>query len=154
MKFKETNQMSRQSNRLVIGLAAAWMLATAAIPALAAEQKTPQIAGVDNTRMGAYRALAQLSFQSFIKGDVAMAAELARILERTWDAAEEGGGPSSLAMKNKDLFEQLDQSMDNFIKPVMHYAAKAPDAIAVKAAYDDFLEKLKQGDESAKKPKT
>lgn len=57
-------------------------------------------------------------------------------------------------MKNKNLFGQLDESMDNFIKSIMHYAGKQPDAVAVKAACDDFLEKLKQGDESAKKPKT
>src|SRR5882757_3611033 len=94
---------------------------------VAQEKKLTQTAGVDNTRMGAYRALAQLSYQAFQKGDKATAAELARILERTWDAAEEHGGAESLGVKNKDLFEQLDQAMDAFIKPVMHYAAKAPD---------------------------
>ena len=46
--------------------------------------------------MGAYRALAQLYFQAFQKGDILAAAELARNLERTWDGAEEGGGPRSL----------------------------------------------------------
>src|ERR1700753_4239360 len=47
-------------------------------------KKVTQAAEVDNTRMGSYRALAQLSFQAFQKGDSATAAELARILERTW----------------------------------------------------------------------
>jgi hypothetical protein len=56
-------------------------------------------------------ALAQLSFQAFQKGDNATAAELARILERTWDAAEEGGGDRTLANTNKDLFEQIDRAM-------------------------------------------
>jgi hypothetical protein len=56
------------------------------------------------------------SFQAFPKGDNATSAELARILERTWDAAEEGGGDRSLAKTNKDLFEQIDKAMDVFIK--------------------------------------
>ena len=112
----------------------------------AAQVKAPQTAGVDNTKMGAYRALAQLSFQAFQKGEIASAAELARILERTWDAAEEHGGNTSLIKRNKDLFEQIDKTMDVFIKPLINYATKTPDSAAVQAAYDDYLEKLKQGD--------
>jgi hypothetical protein len=45
--------------------------------------KATQTAGVDNSRMGAYRALAQLAYQAFQKGDNATASELARVLERT-----------------------------------------------------------------------
>jgi hypothetical protein len=52
------------------------------------DKKVSQTAGVDNTRMGAYRALAQLSFQAFQRGENATAAELAHILERTWDQGE------------------------------------------------------------------
>ena len=52
------------------------------------EMNVTQTAGVDNTRMGAYRALAQLSYQAFQKGDNATEAELARILEGTWDQGE------------------------------------------------------------------
>jgi hypothetical protein len=118
------------------------------VPISSAQAAAPsQASGVDNTKMGAYRALAQLSFQAFQKGDNATAAELARILERTWDADEEGGGDRSLAKTNKDLFEQIDHAMDVFIKPVMHYSAKAPDPAAVQTAYNDFLDKLKQGDQ-------
>jgi hypothetical protein len=115
---------------------------------IAADQKeSTQTAGVDNTRMGAYRALAQLSFQAFKRGDLAMSAELARILERAWDAAEESGGPKSLEVKNNDLFEQIDTSMDDFIKPILHYATKTPPSRDVEAVYNAFLEKLKQGDQ-------
>ena len=113
---------------------------------VAQEKKVTQTAGVDNTKMGPYRALAQLSFQAFKKGDNATAAELARILERTWDASEEGGSDTSLLKRNKDLFERLDKAMDVFIKPLINYATKTPDSAAVQAAYNDFLEKLKQGD--------
>lgn len=138
--------MTIRSSRLVTGLAANLLLVSIAALAHAAEPKVSHTAGVDNGRMGAYRALAQLSFQAFQKGDPAMAAELARILERTWDAAEEYGGPNSLGTKNKDLFEQIDEAMDDLIKPLIHYSAKAPDPAAVRAAYEDFLKKLKQGD--------
>src|SRR6267154_5412235 len=109
-----------------IGAACACLLLTGAAisTCVAQDKKVTQSAGVDNTRMGAYRALAQLSFQAFQKGDTAAAAELARILERTWDAAEEGGGPRSLVVRNKDLFEQLDKAMDTFIKPILRYTTK------------------------------
>lgn len=121
-----------------------------AMPSTAEEHRVTQLAGVDNTAMGPYRALAQLAFQAFQKKDMAAAAELSRILERTWDAAEETGGPTSLGVKNKQLFEQIDKAMDAFIKPVLHYATKAPDPVAVNKAYNDFLGNLKQGDEPEK----
>jgi hypothetical protein len=119
---------------------------SAAQPALAQHRAVTQIAGVENTKMGAYRALADLALQAFQKGDSATAAELARILERTWDAAEEHGGEASLLKRDKDLFEQIDQAMDAFIKPLIHYATQPPSAPAVQAAYNDYLGKLKQGD--------
>ena len=109
-------------------------------------KKITQTAGVDNTAMGAYRALAELSFQAFKKGDMATAAELARILERTWDGGEEGNGDHALEKANKDLFEQIDNAMDVYIKPIIHYPTKAPDPAAVEAAYKDYLDKLKQAD--------
>jgi hypothetical protein len=110
-------------------------------------KKVTQTASVDNTPMGAYRALAQLSFQAFQKGDMATAAELARILERTWDGGEEGNRDHALEKTNKDLFEQIDSAMDVFIKPIIHYPTKAPDPAAVEAAYKDYLDKLKQADQ-------
>lgn len=110
------------------------------------EKRPSQTAGVDNTKMGAYRALAELSFQAFQKGDSAAAAKLARILERTWDKGEEGGGERSLAKINNDLFEQIDSAMDAFIKPLIAYEKSVPDPAKVEAAYTSFLEKLKQAD--------
>jgi hypothetical protein len=136
------------SSHYCVAVCALVLLVAGSAAISSAQDKAPsQAAGVDNTKMGPYWALAQLSFQAFHKGDNATAAELARILERTWDAAEEGGGDRSLAKTNKDLFEQIDKAMDVFIKPVMHYSAKAPDPAAVQTAYNDFLDKLKQGDQ-------
>jgi hypothetical protein len=139
--------MSEKFGRLFGGIGACLILASAvATPVMAEEKKVTQTAGVDNTRMGMYHALAQLSFEAFQQGSLDKAAELARILERTWDAAEEGGGPRSLEVTNKESFEQIDQAMDTFIKPLIHYTTKVPDPLAVKRAYEDFLNKLKQGD--------
>jgi hypothetical protein len=115
--------------------------------AVAQEKKITQTAGVDNTRMGAYRALAQLSFQGFQKGDNATAAELARVLERTWDQGEwHNTSEGSYCKANGSVCQPIDQAMDVFINPIMNYAKKAPDAAAVQAAYNNFLEKLKQAE--------
>src|ERR1700730_14594389 len=118
------------------------LLASAATgTCVAQDSKVTQTAGVDNTKMGAYRALAQLSFQASQKGDNTTAAELARILERTWDQGE-----VHLSKSDPDVWKQIDGAMDEFIKPVLHYAAKAPDPTAVQAAYNTYLEKLKLAD--------
>jgi hypothetical protein len=116
------------------------------VSARAQDKRPSQTAGVDNTKMGAYRALAELSFQAFQKGDNATAAKLARILERTWDKGEEGGGERSLAKTNNELFELIDNAMDAFIKPLIGFEKSTPDPAKVGAAYTAFLEKLKQGD--------
>jgi len=47
------------------------------------ERKNPQTAGVDNTKMGPYRALAQVAYAASQKGEYATAATLAKVLERT-----------------------------------------------------------------------
>jgi len=118
-------------------------LATEAVPAFARGQAAAPAARitVDNTKMGAYRALAELSYQAFQKGDNATAAVLARILERTWDKGE-----GDLRKSSPDTWSAIDSSMDGFIKPVMGYASSAPDPAKVEAAYNTFLEKLKQAD--------
>jgi hypothetical protein len=141
------NQIAEMVRGSLVGIGACLVLAMGVATSLVAQgNKVTQTAGVDNTKMGAYRALAQLSFKAFQKGEIASAAELARVLERTWDAAEEHGGDTSLIKRNKNLFEQIDKAMDVFIKPLINYATKTPDSAAVQVAYNDFLEKLKQGD--------
>ena len=73
----------RVGGTLVLVLAVAMASGAAAKQANAQEKKSPQTAGVDDTKMGPYRALAQLSFTAIQKGDTATASKLARILERT-----------------------------------------------------------------------
>ena len=109
------------------------------------EKRTPQTSGVDDTKMGAYRALAQLSYTALQKGDATTAAKLARILERTWDKAEDYGGDTALSKTNHALFEQIDKTMDTFIN-LVEKSSSTPDMSAIKAAYAAYLDKLKQAD--------
>jgi hypothetical protein len=109
------------------------------------DKKLPQTAGVDDTKMGAYRALAQLSFAAIQKGDAVTAAKLARVLERSWDKAEDYGGDTALSKTNHDLFDQIDKAMDQFINLIEH-AGTTPDLSTIKAAYNSYLDKLKLAD--------
>jgi hypothetical protein len=112
----------------------------------AQEKRFPQTAGVDDSKMGAYRALAQLTFAASQKGDNAMAGKLGRILERTWDKAEDYGGETALSKTNPALYDEIDKAMDRLISPLVAHPAATPDAAAVKAAYNFYIEKLKQAD--------
>jgi hypothetical protein len=132
----------------VLRLWVCFVLGTCAVMQLSGEEKAvTQTAGVDNTRMGAYRALAQLSFQAFQKGDNATAAELACILERTWDQGQwKNSSPNSFCQTNRAVCQPIDRTLDLFIGPIMNWPQKAPDHASVEAAYNVFLDRLKQGD--------
>jgi hypothetical protein len=128
-------------------MAAAIVFAAVSVTcARAQEKKAPQSAGVDNTKMGPYRALAQHTFAEFQKGDSAAAAQLARVLERVWDKGEDYGGDTALKKTHPDLFGEIDKAMDDFISPLTEYKTKTPDPAKVKAAYNAYLEKLKLAD--------
>jgi hypothetical protein len=110
------------------------------------ESKQPQTSGVDNTKMGPYRALARMAYASAQKGDGATAAHLAKILERVWDKAEDYGGDTALSKTNPALFKQADKAMDDFIT-AMQAGGKTPaDAAKLKAAFGNYLEKLQLAD--------
>jgi len=125
---------------------AALLVCIFATPLLAQEKRAPQTAGVDNTKMGPYRALAQLAYSASQKGDHASAATLAKILERTWDKAEDYGGDTALSKTNHAVYEQIDKAMDQFIAVFLDHPSAAPDAAKLKAAYAQYLEKLKLAD--------
>jgi len=125
---------------------AALLVCIFAVPLLAQEKRAPQTAGVDNTKMGPYRALAQLANSASQKGDHASAATLAKILERTWDKAEDYGGDTALSKTNHAVYEQIDKAMDQFIAVFLDHPSAAPDAAKLKAAYAQYLEKLKLAD--------
>jgi hypothetical protein len=117
-----------------------------ATPLRAQEKHVPQTAGVDNTKMGPYRALAQLVYAASQRGDNATAATLAKILERTWDKAEDYGGDTALSKTHHASFEQIDKAMDQFIALFLDHPNAAPDAAKLKSAYNQYLEKLKLAD--------
>ena len=138
---------SKRTSRPIFALFAGLLLVFAAVGSNPAqEKKVAQMNGVDNTKMGAYRALAQHIYGDFQRGDMAAAAELSRVLERIWDKAEEYGGDTALAKTNRKLFDDIDKAMDQFITPLMEAKGKAPDAAKVKAAFNAYLEKLKLAD--------
>lgn len=129
--------------------AALCLVLTALVAASCLGQEKPitQTAGVDNTRMGAYRALAQLSLKAFQNGDRATAAELARILERTWDQGEwHNASDGSFCKGNRPVCQPIDHALDVFIGPIMDSSQPTPDPAAVQAAYQDFLDKLQKAD--------
>jgi hypothetical protein len=112
----------------------------------AQERKNPQTAGVDNTKMGPYRALAQVAYAASQKGEFATAATLAKVLERAWDKAEDYGGDTALSKTNHALFGEIDKAMDQFVTLLIDHPTSAADPARVKAAYSAYLEKLKQAD--------
>ena len=114
--------------------------------AFAQERRVAQANGVDNSKMGAYRALAQRIYTDLQKGDVLQAAEMGRVLERVWDKAEDYGGDTALSKTNHGLFEQIDKAMDQFLTPIWEAKGKPPDPAKIKAAYNNYLEKLKLAD--------
>jgi hypothetical protein len=116
------------------------------LTSVAQEKRFPQTAGVDDSKMGPYRALAQLAFTASQKGDNALAAKLARILERDWDKAEDYGGESALSKTNHALFDEIDKAMDHFIAPLIAHVTSPPDQAAIKTAYNTYMEKLKLAD--------
>src|SRR5260221_10561695 len=89
-------------------------LFAAAAPVVAQEKKVAQKNGVDISKMGAYRALAQHMYADFQKGDLAAAAELGTILERLWDKAEEYGGDTALPQSKRQLLDEIDKGIDQF----------------------------------------
>ena len=131
---------------LLVLLASFLVIFAAAASSPAQEKKVAQMNGVDNLRMGAYRALAQHIYSDFQKGDLAAAAELGRVLERVWDKAEEYGGDTALAKTNRQLFDEIDKAMDQFITPLTEAKGKTPDAAKIKPAFNLYLEKLKKAD--------
>jgi hypothetical protein len=136
----------RYASRSLSTVLVVLLLAATVWSASPQERRTPQTAGVDDTKMGPYRALAQVIYMAAQKGDEAIAAQLARVLERTWDKAEDYGGDTALSKTNHKLFDEIDKAMDQFVTPLKEYKTKSADLAKVKAAYNIYLEKLKLAD--------
>lgn len=138
--------IARKQAQAFLILALGFALVAASAAAVAQEKKVAQANGVDNSKMGPYRALAQHIYADFQKGDVAGAAAMGRVLERVWDKAEDYGGDTALSKTNRKLFDEIDKAMDDFLSPIWDAKGRTPDATKVKAAYNTYLEKLKRAD--------
>jgi hypothetical protein len=139
--------MCGHSTKTIFMISVGLLLILSALSTIQAQEKhSPRTAGVDDTKMGPYRALAQLAVAASQKGDNATAAELARILERTWDKAEDYGGDTALSKTNHALFDQIDKAMDQFIAVLLDHPNAAPDSAKLKALYTNYLDKLKLAD--------
>ena len=140
------NYISRRQAWVSLFLALGFALVAASGAAVAQDKKVAQSNGVDNSKMGPYRALAQHIYADFQKGDLAGAAAMGRVLERVWDKAEDYGGDTALSKTNPKLFEEIDKAMDEFLTPIWEAKGKPPEAAKVRAAYNTYLEKLKLAD--------
>jgi hypothetical protein len=138
--------IARKQAEAFLFLALGFALIAASGAAVGQEKKVAQTNGVDNSKMGPYRALAQHIYADFQKGDVAGAAAMGRVLERVWDKAEDYGGDTALSKTNRKLFDDIDKAMDEFLTPIWEAKGKPPDTAKVKAAYSAYLEKLKLAD--------
>jgi hypothetical protein len=148
MEITTMNRMRSNASKYLLSCIVYLLMACAVATTSTAQDNAPsQIGGVDQTKMGAYRKLAQLSLQAFQKRDYATAAALARILERAWDKSEGCCCEGSLGKANLDLQAKIDEAMDLFIKPIIGYAKMPPDPSKVEVAFNDFMDKLKQGDQ-------
>ncbi len=99
------------------------------------------VAGVDRSRMGVYRALAELIVDSVKKNDLETAAKLSRILEIAWDRGE-----TELNTKSPKIWGGIDAAMDAFVLPIIAYQKTPPDAAKIDAACRAFLDTLKRAD--------
>ena len=90
---------------------------------------------VRDDNMTPYRNMATEVLKAFKAHDLATARKRAKDLETMWDKNEK-----KLEKDSPEVWKQIDQAMDEFIKPL---SAKAPDADKVQSTYDAFIAKLK-----------
>lgn len=108
---------------------------------LAPAQQVSSSSDVDNSSMGVYRALAQLTLDASQRGDGVSAAKLARVIELVWDSSE-----SDLRKSSPDVYELIDNAMDGFIKPIMDFKRQAVNLKLTEQDYRNYLDKLKIAD--------
>jgi hypothetical protein len=149
--------MNRKPNMLVIRLicilTCTLLSATMICKGGAQEERQKRFAGVDNTKVGNYRALAQLALQASKEGDNPRAAELGRILENSWDVAGFSDQNWPIGPNRQALQARVDSNMDGFINLLKQYREKRPSASVgpnpaeIQSAYDSYIESLDLADD-------
>ena len=92
----------------------------------------------DRGKMAPYRALALLAYEAFARDDLMTAARQADTLETVWNQYEEPTLEKTAPVK----FHRVDDAMDEFIQPLIAFQQRQPDGAAVRAAYDEYVQKL------------
>ena len=121
---------------MLVTLAECGTIALSAQEPKPGEQQSRPVAGAPaaDDNMTPYRKMATETLQAFKAHDMLTAKKKARELEVAWDTREK-----ALQKKSPDLWGQIDQAMDVFIKPMQD---KSPDPAKVQMAYDTFMAKL------------
>lgn len=89
-------------------------------------------------RLDNYRSLAQTAMDAVKQNDLAAASKTCQTLEREWDEGEQ-----ALRQSSPEVWNQIDQAMDEFIGPITRSGGVPPNAGALTTAYQNFLAKLK-----------
>jgi len=89
-------------------------------------------------KLDRFRFLAQMTMDEVKKNDLAAANKFCQTLELEWDQGE-----LALRQSSPEVWNQIDQAMDDFIHPIMNSGGVAPNAAALNAVYQNFLTKLK-----------
>lgn len=123
-------------------IAVAAFVCVGALTATAARETTTPTANasvapgaVRDDNMTPYRNMAAETLKAFQAHDLVTARKRAKDLETMWDKNEK-----ALQKASPEVWKQIDDAMDAFIKPL---SDKAPDADKVQAGYDAFIAKLK-----------
>lgn len=85
-----------------------------------------------------FRSLAESAMSAVHKGDMTAAAKACQTLELEWDSGE-----TDLRRSAPDVWNQIDEALDNFIHPITGAGGKTPDMAALNTTYQNFLAKLK-----------
>jgi hypothetical protein len=104
--------------------------------------------------MAPFRALAQLTFESWKNKDYATSATLAKLLNTFWDATGGDTSEGSKTPMDPEVYKKIDSAMDSFIGPIIAYGqdltharpATLPDASKIDIGYKQYVETLKMGD--------
>lgn len=89
-------------------------------------------------KLNRFRSLARMAMDSVTKNDMAAARNYCHTLESEWDQ-----GASGLQRTSPQVWNQIDQAMDDFIHPIINSGTGVHDKAALNTAYQNFLDKLK-----------
>ena len=93
---------------------------------------------IDNSYTSVYRVLGQLAVEAVQNDDFPRAVVYAKILEVVWDRGE-----NNLKTKSREKWDEVDEALDQFIRPIVRFADKKPAVAEVQANYARLAETLK-----------